>query len=397
MRETLAIIPARGGSKGIPRKNVLPLAGIPLIAHMIRAAQTASRVTRVVVSTDDAEIAAVARAHGAEVIDRPSALSGDDAKSEDALLHVLDTLGRDEGYEPELLVFLQCTSPLTLADDIDATIAALQESGADSALAVTAFHYFLWKQTAEGDAVGVNHDKRVRLMRQQREAEFLETGAVYVMKTEGFRRNRHRFFGRTAMHEIPSDRVLEIDDPFDFTRAEERIAALRAGGETVGSALPPFDIQGLAMDFDGVHTDDHVLVDEDGREAVFCSRRDGMGIELLREAGLPMVVISKERVGIVARRCAKLRIPCHHGEDDKLPKLRRWADEQGLPMEAIAYLGNDLNDVECLKAAGLGVVPADAHPSAIAAADLVLTGGGGNGAVRELADMILKQRIGNDG
>jgi YrbI family 3-deoxy-D-manno-octulosonate 8-phosphate phosphatase len=392
MSEVLAIIPARGGSKGIPRKNVLPLAGVPLIAHAIRAAQTADRVTRIVVSTDDDEIADVAREYGAEVVDRPADLSGDSAKSEDALLHVLETLAHDEGYHPALVVFLQCTSPLTLADDIDATIAALEDRGADSAVAVTAFHYFLWRHAGDGDAIGVNHDKRVRLMRQQREPEYLETGAVYVMKTDGFLQSRHRFFGRTAMHEIPSERVLEIDDPFDFTRAEERIAASQASPAKGAKPFLPREVRGLAMDFDGVHTDDLVLVDEKGREAVFCSRRDGMGIEMLRGAGLPMVVISKERVGIVAKRCTKLQIPCHHGEDEKLPKLQRWAADNGLAMGEIAYIGNDINDIACLEAAGIGVVPADAHPSALAAADIILSCSGGRGAIRELADLILEQR-----
>ena len=156
--ETLAIIPARGGSKGIPRKNVLPLAGKPLIAHNILAARAASRVSRVVVSTDDAEIAAVAKDYGAEVVMRPDALAGDVSRSEDALLHVLDTLEQEEDYRPDMIAFLQCTSPLTAPEDIDGTLAALGDKGADSALAVVPFHYFLWSEQGDGGADGINHD-----------------------------------------------------------------------------------------------------------------------------------------------------------------------------------------------------------------------------------------------
>jgi len=226
MTNVLAIIPARAGSVGLPRKNVLPLEGKPLIAHTITAAKAAKLITRIVVSTDGDEIADVARAYGAEVIRRPQELAGPLSKSEDALLHVLDTLSM-ENYVPDVVVFLQCTSPLTCSEDMDGTIAEIIDGGADSALAVTAFHYFLWRHDSKGGAVGINHDSAERLMRQQRVPEYLETGAVYAMRTDGFRKSHHRFFGRIAMHEIPAERVLEIDEPSDFEIAKARFAAFR--------------------------------------------------------------------------------------------------------------------------------------------------------------------------
>ncbi len=223
--EILAIIPARGGSKGIPRKNLQPLAGKPLLAYSIEAARQTSSITRTVVSTDDPEIGAVAQEYGAEVVWRPAEISGDTASSESALLHVLDHLRQSEGYEPDLLVFLQCTSPLTAPEDIEGTIRALLDANADSALAVTPFHYFLWREGQDGSAVGINHDKSRRPLRQEREPQFLETGAVYVMRTQGFRAARHRFFGKTVMYVMPRERCLEIDDPEDLIVAE---ALLRA-------------------------------------------------------------------------------------------------------------------------------------------------------------------------
>lgn len=224
----IAIIPARGGSKGIPGKNLRPVGGAPLIAHTLRAARASRHINRLVVSTDSAEIAAAARAEGAEAVMRPAELSGDTASSESALLHVLAELARTENYQPDCLVFLQCTSPLTTAEDIDGTIDRLLQEQADSALAVAPFHYFLWQRDAAGGATGINHDKSRRLRRQDREAQYVETGAVYVMKAAGFLQHRHRFFGRTVLHVTPADRCLEIDEPKDLLVAEtalrERLA-----------------------------------------------------------------------------------------------------------------------------------------------------------------------------
>jgi len=385
MNGILAIIPARGGSKGIPRKNVLPLAGKPLIAYAIEAARESRHIDRVVVSTDDVEIGEVASQYGAEVVWRPAALASDIARSEDALLHVLEHLESTESYAPELVVFLQCTSPLTTASDIDGTIDALLSNEADSALAVTDFHYFLWKKDGHGSAVGVNHDKSARLMRQQREAEYLETGAVYVMKTSGFLSARHRFFGRTVIHATPVERRLEIDEPEDFRIAEERIARLCRPQLAQGL---PASISALIFDFDGVFTDDRVFVDQDGKESVACSRRDGMGIERLRLLGVPMVVVSKETNPVVAARCAKLRLPVHFGIEDKLTLVKSWLLENGFAPDRAVYVGNDINDVPCMRFVGCAAAPRDAHQAALDVADIILDADGGRGALRLLADLI---------
>ncbi len=210
-----AIIPARGGSKGIPGKNLQIVNGHSLIARAVRAACGANHVEQVFVSTDDAAIATAARAAGATIIDRPAEIAGDTASSESALLHTLDLLEERGETLPPLIAFLQCTSPFVQSADVDGTVDALIAEGADSALAVTGTHAFLWRRTADG-AIGVNHDKSKRPRRQEREPEFIETGAVYVMKTEGFRAARHRFFGRTAIYAMPALRAMEIDEPMDL-------------------------------------------------------------------------------------------------------------------------------------------------------------------------------------
>ena len=148
-------------------------------------------------------------------------------------------------------------------------------------------------------------------------------------------------------------------------------------------------IKAIAFDFDGVFTDNLVYVMQNGDEAVACNRSDGMGISMLRAKGVPLVIISTEGNPIVKVRAAKLNLEVIQGVDDKLPRLIDWAGVKGLTLNQIAYLGNDINDLGCLKKAGLGVVVADAYPAAIDAADLILTKKGGHGAVREVADLWL--------
>ena len=224
--ETIAIIPARGGSKGIPGKNIRELNGKPLIVYSIENALQAKTVDRVVVSTDDEKIVEVAQAAGAEVIKRPSGISGDTASSEEALLHALDFLRKNEAYSPDLLVFLQCTSPLTTAEDIDGTVQKLLQDSADTSLAVAPFHYYLWSENAFAEAKGINHEKTSRPLRQERENQFVETGAVYVMRAQKFLQAKHRFFGKTVMHVMPAERCWEIDDPIDWPVAEAMLEFL---------------------------------------------------------------------------------------------------------------------------------------------------------------------------
>lgn len=218
-----AVIPARGGSKGIPGKNVAEVGGVPLVARAVRACLAAAHVTRVAVSTDDEAIARAARAAGAEVVERPAELGSDEASSESALLHALDRLEERHGEPVDVLVFVQCTSPFVTAGEVEETVLAVVRDGADSAFTAVPFHGFLWTAdpgTGPGHgARGVNHDSAVRQRRQDRTPEYLESGAVYAMRAEGFRRHGHRFFGRTQLVPTAPERAIEIDEPGDLARA----------------------------------------------------------------------------------------------------------------------------------------------------------------------------------
>ena len=386
----VAIIPARGGSKGIPGKNVQLVGGVPLVVRSVRCALAAGSVDAVYVSTDDADIARLARDAGAAVIDRPVEHSGDDASSESVLLHALDVVVEREGTDPAITVFLQCTSPFTGPDDVDAAVAAVRDGGADVAFTASRVHHFAWRVDVDGAAVGVNHDAASRPRRQDRDAEYVENGAVYVLGTRGFRAAGHRFFGRVVVSEMPAARSLEIDDADELAAA--RLLAGWIDRAHDGSRVA--GLRALVFDFDGVLTDNGVLTRQDGTESVRSDRSDGMGIEMLRHAGVPMVVISKEQNPVVTARCAKLGLDVVQGCEDKVAALEEWLSDRGIAAGETGFVGNDINDLACMARVGCGIAVADAHPSVLAAADLVLGQPGGRGAVRELADLVLAARTG---
>ena len=364
----------------MPRKNLLPIGGVPLVARAIGAARATSSIDLVVVTTDDAEIANVARAHGAYIVDRPAEISGDTASSESALLHALEAL-HDNGISPEVVVFLQATSPFIDPDELGEAVERVLGSHKDVVFSAFPTFAFLWEAGDQG-VIGVNHDHSVRLRRQDRVPQFQETGAFYVLRTAGFVRARHRFFGRVGITVTDERASVDIDS------AEQlEIAAVLATVLDVPSAI---DVDAVVTDFDGVHTDDTAVVSDDGTEHVTVSRSDGMGVRMLREAGIPFLILSTEENSVVAARAAKLRVEVRHGIDDKATALREWAADKGIPLERIASLGNDVNDVGCLRIVGWPVVVAGAHPLARASARITTSHRGGHGAVRELAERVLR-------
>ena len=207
----VAIIPARGGSKGIPKKNLCLLEGKPLIAYSIEQALEASAINRVLVSTDDPEIAAVSKQYGAEVIWRPADISGDTASSEEALLHALTFLEQEEGYCPRLVVFLQTTSPLRRPDDIDNAINKLIMDKADSLLSLTKAVEFIWSKSGD-EFISVTFDYKNRRRRQELNPIYYENGSIYVFKPEILAKNRNRLGGKVSAYIMESWQRADIDD-----------------------------------------------------------------------------------------------------------------------------------------------------------------------------------------
>ncbi|GAA3547916.1 hypothetical protein GCM10022419_030220 [Nonomuraea rosea] len=372
----LAVVPARGGSAGVPLKNLAPVGGVPLVTRAVRSALRAELVDQVVVSTDHDGIAETARQAGALVVDRPEDLSGATASSESAVLHALDALGAD----PEVVVLVQCTSAFIDPEDLSAAVRKVLDGEADSVVSGLPTHEFLW--TAAG--AGINHDPAVRPRRQDREAQFRENGAFYVMRASGLREHGHRFFGTTAVQPVPAQHAIEVDNPEDL--------------EIVRALAPfldrpePIDVDAVITDFDGVHTDDRAYVDSDGREMVLVSRSDGMGVSLLRRSGVKVLVMSTEHNPVVAARARKLGVPVLQGLADKRTVLRDWLSIEGLDPARVAYVGNDVNDLGPMSEVGWPIATPDAHPRVRAVARVVLTRPGGSGAVRELCDRVVAAR-----
>ncbi|UXY29500.1 N-acylneuraminate cytidylyltransferase [Streptomyces sp. HUAS TT20] len=403
VHRVLAVIPARGGSKGVPAKNLAPVGGVPLVARAVRECRASRLVTDVVVSTDDQAIAAAARQAGAEVVLRPAVIAGDTATSEAAVLHAMDAHEALHGAPVDVVLLVQCTSPFIVREDIDSVAGAIVDNGADTAVTVAPFHGFIWRDgadapvpaavTGEADEAsvaggyGVNHDKSFRPRRQDRPQDLLETGAAYAMDAAGFRKHNHRFFGHTELVRTDPARVLEIDDPHDLARA--RALAPLFDADRPG-ALPTYDdIDAVVLDFDGTQTDDRVLIDSDGREFVSVHRGDGLGIAALRKSGLKMLILSTEQNPVVAARARKLQIPVLHGIDRKDLALKQWCEEQGIAPERVLYVGNDVNDLPCFALVGWPVAVASAHDVVRGAARAVTTVPGGDGAIREIASWIL--------
>ncbi|MCX3059346.1 N-acylneuraminate cytidylyltransferase [Streptomyces beihaiensis] len=407
VRRVLAVIPARGGSKGVPAKNLAPVGGVPLVARAVRECRATRLVTDVVVSTDDQAIAAAARQAGAEVVLRPADIAGDTATSEAAVLHAMDAHEALHGEAVDVVLLVQCTSPFIAREDVEGVAAAVVEQGADTAVTVAPFHGFVWREADEageaheaheagqapdgddrtGGGHGVNHDKSFRPRRQDRPQDYLETGAAYAMDAPGFRKHQHRFFGRTELVRTDPARVLEIDDPHDLARARALAPLLDA--DRPGALPAAEDVDAVVLDFDGTQTDDRVLIDVDGREFVTVHRGDGLGIAALRRSGLRLLILSTEQNPIVAARARKLKIPVLHGIDRKDVALKQWCEEQGIAPERVLYVGNDVNDLPCFDLVGWPVAVAGAHDVVRGAARAVTTVRGGDGAIREIAGWLL--------
>lgn len=215
----VAIIPARGGSKGIVKKNITDFLGNPLITYTIKQAINSEEIDDVYVSTDAEDIAMISREAGAQVIERPDRLAGDKADTESALVHALQEI-RDRGSNPETIVLLQCTSPLRREGDIDGAINLVSEEGFDSALSACKDHKFYWSFCGE-KAEPINYNPQTRKRRQELESErYQENGSIYVFRADILEEKGCRLGGEIGVYEMPKIMSDEIDTPEDLQRVE---------------------------------------------------------------------------------------------------------------------------------------------------------------------------------
>lgn len=403
--EVLAIVQARGGSKGLPRKNVLPLGGHPLVAYSIASGLAAESITRLIVSTDDDEIAAVAERYGAEVpFRRPADLAADDTPDYPLFAHALDWLEREENYRPDVVVQLRPTTPLRPHGLLDESVRLLlNDPQADCVRGVTTpkqTPYKMWRDAVDGylaPLMDTDFPEPYNMPRQKLPAAYWQTGHVDAIRTDTIRQQRSLTGSRVRPVFIELSYCVDIDTLADFGLAQQVIDRkhLQIDMPRPIDGRPrrqwPERIDLVVFDFDGVMTDNRVLVSADGGEAVLCDRSDGLGVSMLRKRGLEMAVLSTETHPVVEARCRKLGIACRQGLADKQAALLTLVRERQVELEHTIYVGNDANDLGCFASAGFAIAVADAHASALERADFVLSRPGGQGAVRELCDLLLKK------
>lgn len=400
--EILAVIPARGGSKGIPRKNIKDFAGFPLIAYSIAAAQQSKLVTRVIVSTDDEEIAEIARRWGAETpFLRPAALARDDTLDLPVMQHGLDWLAENEDYHPEMVVWLRPTSPIRPMHCVDDAIQLLLDHpGADSVRGVIPAGQNPFKMwTVDADSGALSPLLKVEGVAEPYNAPrqilpdaYWQTGHIDAIWTKTIL-EKHSMTGQVILPLMIDPRyTVDIDILADWDHAERMLNADDLEMVTPGTLRRkmPAKISLIVLDFDGVLTDDRVWVNAKGEEMVAASRSDGLGLERLRhETDIEVMVLSRETDRVVKARCEKLNLPVLQAVLDKPAAIRQVLAEKQIPAAEVIFVGNDITDLVVFPEVGFAVAPADAHEEVVQGADLVLSKKGGKGAVRELCDMIL--------
>lgn len=402
--EILAVIPARGGSKGIPRKNIKNFAGYPLIAYSIQAALNSKYVTRTIVSTDDEEIAGVARTYGAEVpFLRPAEFAQDTTLDFPVFENLLKTLQESENYVPDLVIQLRPTSPIRPVNLVDDAIEIiLSDPAIDSVRGVVPSGqnpYKMWRIDPDSKLMtgllrveGI--DEPYNSARQALPDTYWQTGHIDVIRTDVILESRSMSGNQIKPIHINPDFTVDIDKPSDWQRAEWLV--WYGGLEMVvpgnkRRSIPEI-VELVVFDFDGVMTDDRVYVNQDGVEMVAANRRDGMGVNLLQKAGFKMIVLSSEKNPVVQARCKKLNLPVIQGVEEKSTVLQKYIFDNEIIPEHVIYIGNDINDLSCFPVVGCALAVADAHPVALRQADIVLRHNGGEGAVREICDLLLQYR-----
>jgi len=399
--EVLAVIPARGGSKSIPRKNIEPFGGHPLLAYSIAAGLQARSVSRVIVSTEDPEIAERAVQYGAEIpFLRPTELAQDDTPDLPVFRHALGWLAEHESYHPGIVVQLRPTSPVRPRNCVDRAVEILVNSPeADSVRGVVASGqnpYKMWQIDEQGvlrPLLQAGPPEAYNAPRQSLPQTYWQTGHIDALRSRTIS-EMGSMSGNTILPLVlDASFAVDIDTTRDWAWAERLVQAGELDMVRPGPVPRPLPekVELLVLDFDGVLTDDRVWVSEQGLESVAANRKDGYGIARLKEHGVEVVVLTRETNPVVAARCQKLGIPAIQGVVDKGAKLRELLQARELEPLHTVYLGNDLNDLPCFPLVGCAVAVADAHPKVRAAADLRLTQRGGHGAVRELCELLLEK------
>ncbi len=390
----VAFIPVRGGSKSIPLKNIRPMCGKPLVYWTVKAACDCEKIDKVYVATDSDKIKEAVESFAlekAEVIGRSAESASDTASTESAMLEFA------KQREFDNIVLIQATSPMLTGADLDKGFALFEEPDTDSVLSVVRQKRFHWAADENGYVRPTNYDVFHRPRRQEFDGYLVENGAFYITRREDLLKSGNRVSGRMKAVEMHEDTFFEIDEPSDWLIIEALMKKNGMVPEEDSVTKKPSELQKKAAqikifltDSDGCLTDGGMYYTEKGDEMKKFNAKDGMGFRLLREKGIIIGIVTGEDVEMVRRRAAKLKMQeVHCGIANKLEVVKGICRKYGCDLKNVAYVGDDINDVEVLKAVGLSFSVADAMNEAKLAADYVTERKGGDGAVREAAELLI--------
>lgn len=384
----VAFIPVRGGSKSIPLKNIKLICGKPLVYWTVRAACGCKYIDKVYVATDSDKIRETVEGFktgiGADifkkavVIDRSAESASDTASTEFAML---EFAGK---YEFDNIVLVQATSPLLQFADLDRGFEEFGKPGTDSVMSFVRQKRFNWAYTAEGNVDPTNYDVFHRPRRQEFDGYLVENGAFYITSKADLIKSQNRVSGSIRAVEMNEDTFFEIDEPSDWVIIE---ALMKKNGIAAPREIP--EIKMFLTDCDGCLTDGGMYYSEHGDELKKFNTRDGMGFTLLRSQGIITGIITSESVDLNRRRAEKLKLDIMEaGCKDKIGAIKRLCEKYSIALENVAYIGDDINDIEAIKMVGYGCCPADAMPEVKTVADYVTAAKGGEGVIREIVEKI---------
>lgn len=383
-----ALILARGGSKGIPLKNIKMLAGVPLLGWVVRSALDSEMFDSVWVSTDHDEIEKVAKSWGAKVHRRSPEVSRDASTS-------LETIQEFARLNPGVNVIcnIQATSPCLHPFHLREALEMITQQGFDSVFSVVRRHHFRWQEVKKesGELTEpLNLDPTNRPRRQDWDGELCENGSFYFTSRDLVKDGVLQG-GKVAYYEMLPEYSVDIDVDIDWPVAEQRVR--RYG--YFGRAMPEV-IRLMFCNVSGCLTDGKIFLSVSGEEMVSINTRDTEGIRMLQREETEVVLLTSDLDPVTQSLADKLakRTGCQVIQvgEEPLNDLRPIVEQRKLEWSDVAYMGKDKQDVNCLNLAGLSAVPKDAPPVAITAAKYICHSFGGMGAVREFAEHVLLQK-----
>ncbi len=387
MKKVVAIIPARGGSKSIPHKNIKDFAGKPLIYWAALAAENSKIVDEILIPTDSEKIKKTVEDFNfkkVKVVKRSAQSSTDKATSESVLIEV----GRKFNFSD--LIFIQATNPFLKSSDIDSAYALYKKNQYDSLLSGVSQKRFFWKKK-NNTAISFNYDYKKRPRRQDFEEYFFENGSFYITSRKNLLKYSNRLSGKIGIYPMHPYSYFELDEPSDWDIAQTLFLKNASTQENVGSILKNIKI--LALDVDGVFTDGGIYYSQKGEEFVKFSRIDGKGIELfLADKERKIIVISAENSPIVEKRLQKLNITDYAlGISSKYLKLKDFIEKFRIHPSQVAFIGDDIQDLEIIDKVGFSACPRDAVEVVKKKVTYICKNNGGQGAIREVVDLILER------